>query len=82
MTDCLKALHGVVQEYEYFTGSESRSKMVSQVLRRGPGHRLSIRLNATIKHFFDLFCSFFFSFKKDLFKDDHPERYRRWSQTL
>ncbi|GJJ70506.1 hypothetical protein EMPS_02855 [Entomortierella parvispora] len=28
MADCLKALHGVVQEYEYFTGSESRSKMI------------------------------------------------------
>ncbi|KAG0243181.1 hypothetical protein BGX31_011136 [Mortierella sp. GBA43] len=27
VTDCLKAVHGVVQEYEYFTASESKSKM-------------------------------------------------------
>ncbi|KAG0003309.1 hypothetical protein BGZ65_001831 [Modicella reniformis] len=26
--DCLKAVHGVVQEYEYFTASESKSKMM------------------------------------------------------
>ncbi|KAI8358200.1 hypothetical protein B0O80DRAFT_276085 [Mortierella sp. GBAus27b] len=28
VTDCLKAVHGVVQEYEYFTASESKSKMM------------------------------------------------------
>ncbi|KAF9196854.1 hypothetical protein BGZ50_005928 [Haplosporangium sp. Z 11] len=27
-TDCLKALHGVVQEYDHFAASESRSKMM------------------------------------------------------
>ncbi|KAG0055914.1 hypothetical protein BGZ83_007037 [Gryganskiella cystojenkinii] len=42
--DCLKALHRVIQEYEYFTASESKAKMVYERLGIQGSHDLCVNL--------------------------------------